>query len=324
MTYVLLCLGLGLLLAGGFALVNGASQLARAFGIPSFVVGLTVVAFGTSAPELAVNGLAAIQGNAGVSFGNVIGSNLANVGLILGIAGLMAPLTIESVVLRREIPMMLLATAAAVVMGLDVSLRGGSAAYDRSDGLLLLLFFSVFLYTATATVLRKRESDPLLEQSSEALPDRKAPARSAVLVVLGLAGLGLGADLTVDNAVVIASAVGVSPAIIGLSIVAIGTSLPELVASVVAVGRGETDLAVGNVVGSNVFNLLFILGITGTIAPVPVPAGGVLDLIALAVVSVLVLVFSFRGRTIDRLEALVLLGMWVAYGSWRVFAGALG
>jgi cation:H+ antiporter len=318
MALLQLIAGLGLLLGGGFAVVQGASQLARRLGVPSFVVGLTVVAFGTSAPELAVNSLAALRGTPGISFGNVVGSNLANLGLILGVAGLMAPLRIGSVVLLREIPMMLLATAAAIILGMDSVLRGAAAGYDRADGLVLLLFFTVFLYTAATTVLRKGESDVFVEQSSDQLLTGAGPLRIGIQILGGLAGLVVGADLSVDGASTLAAVAGVPPSFVGLTIVAIGTSLPELAASIVAMTKGETDLAVGNVVGSNIFNLLFILGVTSTIAPVPVPSGGFGDLLAVAAMSLALLLFSSTGRHVGRNEALVLVSAWIAYGLWRI------
>lgn len=318
MALLQLLAGLGLLVGGGFAVVQGASQLARRLGVPSFVVGLTVVAFGTSAPELAVNSLAALRGTPGISFGNVVGSNLANLGLILGVAGLIAPLRISSVVLLREIPIMLLATAAVLILGMDSVLRGVPSGYDLADGLVLLLIFTVFLYTAAATVLRKRESDVLVHQSSDQLATGAGPLRLALQIIGGLAALIFGADMAVDGASTLAALAGVPPSVVGLTIVAIGTSLPELVASVVAMTKGETDLAVGNVVGSNIFNLLFILGVTSTIAPVPVPPGGFGDLMAVAAMSLALLLFSTTGRHVGRNEAMVLLSAWIAYGLWRI------
>ena len=318
MSGLLLGVGLVLLLSGGFALVHGASQLARRLGVPAVIVGLTVVAFGTSAPELAVNVLAALRGDPEISFGNVIGSNLANLGLILGLVALLAPLSIASVVLLREIPMMLLATAAAVALALDHLLRGQAEAYDRTDGIILLLFFTVFLYTATMMVLRRREGDELVRQSAEVMSRPLSVPRSGALIIAGLTALIAGAELTVSGAVAIAGALGVPTAIIGRSVVAVGTSLPELVSSIIAAVRGESDLAVGNVVGSNIFNLLFIMGVTATIGSVPLPAGGLFDLIALAALSILLFVFAATGRRLARWEGVVLLGGWLAFALWRL------
>lgn len=321
---VTLALGFVLLVAGGEAMVRGAAALARRFGVPSLVIGLTVVAFGTSAPELAVNTAAALRGNGSVAFGNVVGSNLANVGLILAVCALLRPLAVRSIVITREIPMMLLGTFAALVMGVDL-LRGEDASsYDRSDGLLLLLFFGVFLYYTVAETLFRRPQDSFVQQA-EAMPTGErveSAVASLGLVVVGVVGLVLGGHFTVESAVEIATALGVSKAVVGLTIVALGTSLPELVASVIAVRRSEADLAVGNVVGSNIFNLLFVLGVTATVHPVPVPEGGFVDLAAATVAGALLLLCSIGSRGITRLEGAGLLACYLGYLAWRA-AGAI-
>jgi cation:H+ antiporter len=314
--------GLALLIAGGEALVRGASNLAQDLGVSPLAVGLTVVAFGTSAPELAVNTTAALEGNTSVSFGNVIGSNLANVGLVLGCAALVRPLVVEGVVISREIPMMLLASAAALILGLD-RLRGAEEAYDRSDGLMLLLLFVVFLYYTIAEILRRRISDPFVSQAEEAIS--RASLRS-VAVALAMLGTGLvalagGAHWTVQAAVSIAEDLHVPRVVIGLTLVAVGTSLPELVTSGMAAWRGKVDLAVGNVVGSNLFNLLFVLGVTATIRPIPTPESGAWDLLVMAGLSVGLLVLAIRrDRRIVRTEGAVLCAVYVAYLGWRVSA----
>ncbi len=323
----LLALGLGLLLGGGHALVTGASALARRLGVSPLLIGLTVVAFGTSAPELAVSLDAALAGRGGIAFGNVFGSNLANIGLILGIGALVRPLVIGSGILVREIPLMLLATVAAVVLALDPWLRDAPAVFDRADGVMLLLLFALFLYMAVGDVLRGRADDALVRAAGAPpllpIPKGERVGRNVVLIVAGLAGLFFGGDLTVDSATSIARALGVTEAVIGLTIVAVGTSLPELVASVIAASRGETDLAVGNVVGSNLFNLLFILGTTAAVAPVPVPAGGVWDLAAVTLITVALLPLAVtHGRRLVRWEGAALLLGWVAYGLWRIMASS--
>jgi MscS family membrane protein len=275
--------GLMLLIGGGEGLVRGAGALARQLGVPQLVVGLTVVAFGTSAPELAVNVTAAWRGSTDVAFGNVVGSNLANIGLVLAVCGLLRPLAVQGIVVSREIPMMLLATAAACVLALDR--LGGRAPelFDRSDGLMLLLLFGVFLYYTAADVLRQRSADPFVQQAGGVAPlDRlRSAAPSALVTGGGLVLLVLGGQLTVWGAIGVAEALGVPRSVIGLTLVALGTSLPELATGIVAVRRGHTDLAMGSVVGSNIFNLLFILGVTSTLHPVELPAGGAMDLLVL-------------------------------------------
>jgi cation:H+ antiporter len=263
MDLLLLLIGLALLLGGGDALVRGASALAHRVGISPLVVGLTVVSFGTSAPELAVNLTAAWRGSGELSFGNVIGSNLANIGLIVGLTALLRPFDVQSIVVRRELPMMLLATAVVFVFALG-------------------------------------------------------PVLAGALATAGLVALVMGAHFTVEGAVGIARDAGISEAVIGLTVIAIGTSLPELAASLVAVWRGQAEIAIGNVVGSNIFNLLLVMGATATLRPIPLPAGGVADLAVLSLLSVLLwVVCATRKRRIIRDEGALLLTLYVVYLSGR-------
>jgi cation:H+ antiporter len=316
--------GLLVLIFGGYLVVAGASALAHRLGVSNLVVGLTVVAFGTSAPELAVNLSAAFSGDSGIAFGNVIGSNIANVGLILGLAAAVRALDIQSELLSRELPMMLLATAAAVAMALDPRLSGRPAEYDRVDGLLLLLLFAVFLYGIARAIYRRREADSLLVASSSAAPTVPRPtlAYSAAMVALGLGALVAGGHFAVKGAVALSVNAGVSTVVIGATVVAVGTSLPELVTSLVAAVRKEHDIAVGNIVGSNIFNLLFILGMTAAIRPLPLPDSGYRDLVALVVCSLVLWVFALTSdRRIMRWEGLILLLTWAGYVFWRYAAG---
>jgi cation:H+ antiporter len=309
---LLLAVGLALLLGGGDALVRGAAALARRFGISPLVVGLTVVAFGTSSPELAVNVTAAWRGSGALSFGNVVGSNLANIGLIAGMAALLRPLDVQAVVVRRELPMVLLATAVAFVFALDASLaRDEVSRYERGDGIVLLMLLSVFLYYTAVDVFRERES---ASREVGLAPAGWSVPVSVLISAAGLVALVLGAHYTVEGAVAIARDLGISEAVIGLTVVAIGTSLPELAASLVAAWRGQAEIAIGNVIGSNLFNLLLVLGLTATLRPIPVPAGGVADLIVLLLLSVLLwAVCASRGRRIIRAEGGLLLAMYVLY-----------
>jgi len=318
--WLALLVGLGLLLGGGEILVRGATALARSLGISPLVIGLTVVAFGTSAPELAVNITATLRGQGSISFGNIVGSNIANIGLVLGIAALVRPLKVQPSVVTREIPIMLGATLLAVLLASDQLLGGAAGLVSRLDGLVLLAGFAVFLYLTVRSALRDRTDsflDVATEEGKRLGPERVA--QSVALTLGGLVGVVLGGQWTVTGAVGIATALGVSETIIGLTIVAIGTSLPELAASLIAVRHGQADLAVGNVVGSNVFNLLLVLGPTAMIRPIPVPAGGQGDLLVLVAVSLVLLPVTLTGQRIIRLEgAALLVGYW-AYMLWRTF-----
>lgn len=307
-------------------MVRGVSSLAARLGISTLVIGLTVVAFGTSAPELAVNVAAVQRGAHGLPFGNIFGSNLANLGLIAAVAALIRPLDVQSVVMRRELPMMLLATLVASVLAVDSLFGDGLDRYAGSDGIVLLLLFTVFLYYTGLDMLAERARRTRTLRGQDPIPEQEAVdseadslPKSVALMLAGFGGLVLGGSLTVGGAEGIARSMGVSDAIIGLTLVALGTSLPELVASVIACLRGHTDLAVGNVVGSNIFNLLAVLGITSTTGMVSVPTDGIMDLIAVSALSLVFWVLSItdRGRVI-RTEGVLLLVLYVGYIVLRV------
>ncbi len=315
--------GLTLLVVGGDSMVRGASSLAARLGVSPLAIGLTVVAFGTSAPELFVNVTAAIQGNTGLSFGNIFGSNMANIGLIIALTALVGPLPINNVVISREVPMMLLATLVAATLGVDALLGDSISSFDRGDGIVLLLIFSVFAYYTLRDLVRQRGGE--FEDEFSAGPAPRVPehghATSIALTAAGLALLAAGGAVTVHGAEGVARELGVSEAIIGLTLVAVGTSLPELVASIIASMRGHPDMAVGNVVGSNIFNLLIVLGTTATIRPIPVPPGGAIDLLIVILLSTLLWLTSMsQGRTIIRAEATMLLILYFGYMGVRTLA----
>jgi cation:H+ antiporter len=322
MDAIKLVLGLMLLLGGGEAVVRGAAALARKLGISPLAIGLTVVAFGTSAPELAVNVTAAIADQPEISFGNIVGSNLANIGLVVGCCGLIRALPIKSVVVAREIPMMLLATFATMVMAADGLVNGGVAVLDRGDGIVLLLLFSVFLYYTIGELLRQRAVHPVLEDLVASELPGVAPGvavtRDTLLAMAGFGALLYGADLTLEGATALARQFGVPEVVIGLGVVAIGTSLPELATGLMATIRGHMELAIGNVVGSNVFNLLLVLAVTVCIRPIEIPERGMIDLGFAGVMSVALLVVSLTNhRRILRAEAGTLLVAYIVYMSWR-------
>ena len=318
--WLLLLLGLTLLLVGGGMLVRGASSLAHSLGVPSLVIGLTVLAFGTSAPELAVNVAAAWKGNGAITFGNVFGSNIANIGLIIGLTAAITALRVHRSIVTREIPVMLVVTAAAILLASDSWYRDAPDSIDRHDGVLLLVAFAAFLFITTRSALRDRRRDPVLqeaEQEEQAHPPLAWWAASA-LTLAGLAGVLLGSDWTVDGASQVAARMGMSEAVIGLTAVALGTSLPELTTSLFAALKGHPDLALGNIVGSNIFNLLFILGVSSSIRAVPVPQpGGRQDLLAVALFSAILLPFALSQRKVVRVEGIALLTAYVAYMVWR-------
>ena len=315
--FLMLALGLVTLVVGADAMVRGASRLAVTFGISPLVVGLTVVAFGTSAPELAVSVGATLGGNPDLAIGNVIGSNIANILLILGISALITPLLVAEQIIRQEVPINIGASVLMVVMALDGSI-------SRLEG--AILFALVIAYTVFLIRQSRRASREVEEEFASEIPssdwDRHWSVQAA-LIVGGLALLVLGADWLVDAAVAVAQAFGVSDLVIGLTIVAVGTSMPEVATSIVAALRGQRDIAVGNVVGSNVFNIFAVIGATGLVSAtgIPVPeAARNFDLWVMLAVAFACLPILITGREIARWEGGVFLGYYAAYTAWLVLS----
>ncbi len=310
---VWLIIGLVLILVGANMLTDGASAIARRMGVSDLVVGLTVVAFGTSAPELAISVYSAAAGSAPLAIGNVVGSNIFNILVIIGITAMVRPIVVERSVMSLEIPMVILSSVALLVLGNSGIINGGGLnEVSRVDGIFLLIFFLLFMrYTfATAKNSQPDESDAPDEKSSD------MPVwRSVVYVLVGLAALVFGGEKFVDGASGIAAGLGISEAVIGLTIVAAGTSLPELATSVVAAVKGKPGLAIGNVIGSNIFNVLMVLGVAGVITPLPFGTIGNLDLLTLLAASVAFYLFGwlFKVRTITRAEGTVLFIGYVVY-----------
>ncbi len=315
----LFLIGLLALVAGAELLVRGAGKLALSAGISPLVVGLTVVSIGTSAPEMAVAIGAALDGRPDLAIGNVVGSNIFNVLFILGISALIVPLVVHSQVIRQEVPVMIGASLLLLALALDGSL-------SRTDGLLLLLL--VMAYTGFLVIQSRREAQP--EAADPQQPTEKTAAASrwdrhwSVQLLLILAGLGLlivGSGWLVEAAVSVAQTLGVSDLVIGLTIVAAGTSMPEVATSIMAALRGQRDIAIGNVVGSNIFNILGCLGATAVLAPAGVPvAASVLnfDLWVMLAVALACLPVMLSGRAIARWEGAVFLGYYVAYTAYLI------
>ncbi|QCR24658.1 calcium/sodium antiporter [Pontibacter sp. SGAir0037] len=305
----ILAAGFICLILGADKLVDASSSLAARLGIPNIVIGLTIVAFGTSAPELVVNLFAAVENNTEMVLGNVLGSNIFNVLAILGISSLIYPLTVKTNTTWLEIPLSLLAAVAVLVTAGDVYLDSSEAGYiSRAEGLLLLLFFAIFL-VYNLKIARGNPTD-------EGTETKDYPYLQAALYIgLGLAGLVLGGRLIVTSAVGIAQAFGLSERVIGLTVVSIGTSLPELATSVVAVRKRKVDIAIGNVVGSNIFNIFLILGVSTVVTPLQVNSGSFVDIVVNIAASLLLFAFVFtgKGRQLARWEGAVLLALYLTY-----------
>jgi len=311
--YGLLILGLILLIKGADLLVDGASSFARKLNVSDLVIGLTVVAFGTSSPELFVNIIASVKGNTEIAIANILGSNIANIFLILGISAIIFPLAVSKGTVWKEIPLSLLAALLLAVMANDQLIdSAGVSALTRIDGIVFIAFFIIFIYYTFSIAKR-------VDVVSEHAPQKQySLLKSSVLVVGGLVGLGIGAKLIVDGAVYMALKLGVSQSLIGLTIVAVGTSLPELATSTVAAYKKNAEIAVGNVVGSNIFNIFFILGLSSIIKPLPFQPGSNIDICVVVLASLLLFLWMFTGkkRLLDRWEAIILL---ILYASYIVF-----
>ena len=286
--------------------VDGASSLAKNLKIPTVVIGLTIVAFGTSAPELAISFSSHISGNTDMMFGNVMGSNIANILLILGLAILVKPFNIGGDVVKKEIPLLLLITT-----GVSVLFLNGNA-LSRPDGIIMLLLFSIFVYYLVSILTNKKT-----EQDDTAVTAKFKIPMSCVMIAAGLAGIIIGSNLVVDNAAQFAESIGISQKIISVTIISIGTSLPELVTTIVAAKKGENSLAIGNIIGSNIFNIAIVLGLPVVfLGEAATTAFGAVDVAFMLLAVVLLWVFAATGRRLRRYEGIALLtvyGGYVAY-----------
>lgn len=303
MTYVLLIVGFVLLVKGADFFVSGTSSIAKALRVPSIIIGLTIVAFGTSAPEAAVSITAALKGSNDIALGNVIGSNIFNLLVVAGVSAAIIPLTLNASLLKRDFPLSILA---AVIL-LLLAAVGGSL--SRVDGLVLIAVFGWFLYSTITEALRARS----LSGQEAAAGEKPSMVSAAVLSVIGLIGVIAGGNFVVDSATTIAKQFHVSESLIGLTIVAIGTSLPELVTSLVAAKKGEPDIAMGNVIGSNIFNIVCILGLSAALHPIQTTGETLIDTMVLIVVSAVVFLGTRREKKLKRPLGLAMAAVYVCY-----------
>lgn len=303
---ILLVVGFIFLIKGADIFVDGASSTAQNFKVPKMLIGLTIVAFGTSAPEFAVSMSALAYGNTDMVLGNVIGSNILNILLILGIAAVIKPIKVKDETVKKELPLTLLISTLLVVVFLDVKLANQlSNQITRSDGIVLLLFFSIFIYYLITLVLQKRDK---VEK-----PKFKI-GQSIFLVIVGLIAIIAGSNMVVNSASSIAKLLGLSERVISLSIIAFGTSLPELVTTIVSSKKGEQDLLVGNIIGSNIFNICIVLGVPvsiyGSITPINF---NVIDLIMLILSALIIYIFSCTKKTVSKTEGIIMLFLFIIY-----------
>src|SRR3989339_621788 len=310
-TYVFFIVGFFLLIKGADLLVDGSASIAKKLKISSIVIGLTIVAFGTSTPEFIVNIFASIQGNSEIAIGNILGSNIANILLILGISAIIYPITAKKNTILKEIPLSLLAAVVLGLMANDMIIDGaGFSSITRIDGFILISFFIIFLYYTFG--ITKSDKDIVeVEEEIKVFSYSKA----IIFIILGLAGLVIGGKWIVDGAVKIAEFFNISQSLIGLTFVAIGTSLPELATSAMAAYKKQSDIAIGNVVGSNIFNIFWILGASAIIRPLPFNASSNGDMAMTIFASIVLFVVMFIGkkRVIERWQGVFMVTAYVGY-----------
>lgn len=305
--------GVILLSGGAHYFVNSASHIAKRLGIPAVVIGLTVVAFGTSGPELAVNVLASLRGNSEIALGNVVGSNIFNVSVILGICALIMPLKVNMQLLKIDIPIM-------VVTSLFLWLLIRNGELSRVEG--IILFIGILAYTFLQVHFALKEKAKIKEEFETEYKEEGKPLKDAAILILGLAMLIFGAHLFVKGAIDLARLVGISEEVIALTIIAAGTSLPEVATSISATLKGERDIAIGNVVGSNIFNILGILGISGIITSLPVDAHmAKIDIPIMIIIGVLMIPFTIKNKTLGRWGGFIFFSLWLAYTTYLITTG---
>ena len=322
--YIFLIGGFVLLVKGADVFVDGSSGIARFFKIPSLVIGLTIVAFGTSAPEAAVSITASITGQTGIAVGNISGSNIFNILVVLGICAMIKPISVQRSIMNRDYLLRLIACVAFFVVSADIWLGSGTNMVSRGDGIILALFFCIFMYMTIRSALKGRNEPTTLPdvpheapKEEKAEPPVKLP-KSIIMAILGLAGVVIGGQLVVNGASDIAKSFGASETLIGVTVVAIGTSLPELVTSIMAARKGENDIAVGNVIGSNIFNILFIISAASIINPLTLDMESLIDMIIMFAVTVMVYLFAVTKKKITRVEGGIMTAMYVAYTAYAI------
>ncbi|MBU6135871.1 MULTISPECIES: calcium/sodium antiporter [Clostridium] len=310
MSYLILIIGFILLIKGADIFVDGAAKIAKKFGIPSIIVGLTIVSLGTSAPELSVSLIASFEGNNGITIGNVLGSNIFNTLMVLGVTAIIMPIVIKKNSVIKDYIINIVVSIVLLVLTFGRVLLNKEAALTRISGIILLILCTIYtLYLIKSAKSRK-------EEDSEEEEDIKILS-CIIKIILGIIGIIAGGNLVVSSASDIAYSFGLSDKLVGLTIVAVGTSLPELVTTMIASIKGENDIAIGNVLGSNIFNILLILGVSSSINAIPISSSLLIDILFLIVISIILGIFMFKGKKdklkLDKLEGLILVLLYIIY-----------
>lgn len=303
---LLLIVGFVLLIKGADIFVDGASNVAYNYKIPAVIVGLTIVAFGTSAPEAAISINAALSGSNAMSLGNVIGSNIFNILGVIGVSALLGTLTVDKVLIKRDFPFLVIST---------IALLGIAIVFGEISQICGIIFLIIIIAYVYYLVKKAREDEEAMAEEAEV---KLTVPKAALYIILGMAGIVIGSDLVVDSASFIAGVFGLSDAIIGLTIVALGTSLPELVTSITALKKGSNGIVVGNVLGSSIFNVLFILGISSAIIPMPIAPEMIFDIFLMTVITIVGAWFTYTKSEVDKKEGLVLVLLYIAYMAFTI------
>ena len=310
--YILfLVVGFVLLIRGADTFVNSASTIAKAFKIPTIVIGMTIVAFGTSAPEAAVSISSSLSNSVGVCVGNIVGSNMFNLLVVLGLSAVFIPVALEREVVKTDVLFMTLASVLLMVCALIFG-QNGNFMLIRIECIIMLVLIIAYVTWSVIKVLKNNKEESA-EEPKEISEKKPNIFMAVVLLIVGLAGIVVGGDFVVFCAKNIAISLGASELLVGLTIVAVGTSLPELITSLIAIRKKENEIALGNVIGSNLFNILFILGMSGTISPLPIAMNALIDIIILAVISIAFFIYCWFRKDINRVTGIVMVSMYVVY-----------
>lgn len=315
MSFILLIIGFFFLIKGADLFVDGAASIARKFNIPSMIIGLTIVAMGTSAPEAAVSITSSLSGQNDMSVANVVGSNFFNILLVLGVSSLISKLPVQKNTIKKDTPFLLIVSGLLLVFGINKYI-------SRIEGLILLIVFVYFLYST----VKMAKSATNLDSSSDneiALAESDTTTqtpilKTVILSVIGILGIVIGGDMVVDSATSIATLFGMSANLVGLTIVAIGTSLPEFVTSIVAIKKGETEIAIGNVIGSNIFNILLVLGLATFISPITISTLALIDIIFMLCITILLYLFMKKDYSLLKKHGIILVGIYIVYMSYTI------
>ncbi|WP_270941086.1 calcium/sodium antiporter [Romboutsia lituseburensis] len=316
MTFVLLIIGFIFLIKGADIFVEGAASIARKFNVPAMVIGLTIVAMGTSAPEAAVSITSSLAGQNDMSVANVVGSNFFNILMVLGVSSLIAKLPVEKNTIKKDAPFLILVSAMLLLFGVNLNI-------SRIEGILFLAVFAYFLiYTVRSAKTTSSKEDIVEGETAVAVEASVAEEismpKTIVVSLIGIVGIVVGGDMVVNSATTIATSFGMSANLVGLTIVAIGTSLPEFVTSIVAIKKGETEIAIGNVIGSNIFNILLVLGLATTINPITISTLALIDIIFMVFITVLLYLFMKKDNSLVKKHGFVLIALYFAYMAYTI------